>query len=92
VRHLATQTAPFPALVELGQSRDFIEKKTGAKLGTRRFIAAWTLLSVRIYKIRTLLSTGFVDNVVAATSAIARKALPGAGFRHDATTYWDSGQ
>jgi len=56
-------------------------KKTGVNLGTRRFLAASPRLSDRIYKIRTILSTGFVDNVRAAARAIDRKALPGTGFR-----------
>jgi hypothetical protein len=38
-------------------------------------------LSKRIYKICTLLSTGFVDNVAAPGETPARKAWPDAGFR-----------
>jgi hypothetical protein len=38
-------------------------------------------LSKRIYKICTLLSTGFVDNVPARAGTPPRKAWPGAGFR-----------
>ena len=38
-------------------------------------------LSKRIYKICTLLSTGFVDNVAARGGTPPRKAWPGAGFR-----------
>jgi hypothetical protein len=71
---------------------DSVRQKSGVKLGIRRFFAAWTPLSVRIYKIHTILSTGFVDNVVATTSAIARKALSGADFRDTADAHWDSGQ
>jgi hypothetical protein len=38
-------------------------------------------LSKRIYKICTLLSTGFVDNVAACGATPPRKAWPDAGFR-----------
>jgi hypothetical protein len=38
-------------------------------------------LSERIYKICTLLSTGFVENIGIAARAVARKPLPDAGFR-----------
>jgi hypothetical protein len=39
------------------------------------------LLSDRIYKICTLLSTGFVENARERRPATLPKALPGAGFR-----------
>jgi hypothetical protein len=39
------------------------------------------LLSERIYKICTPLSTGFVENIRDAARAFARKPLPDAGFR-----------
>jgi hypothetical protein len=56
-------------------------KNLGRKLSMTAFSSAWALLRTRIYKIRTLLSTGFVDNPIRRRKATGRKALPGAASR-----------
>jgi hypothetical protein len=56
-------------------------KKGGANLGMTTIFRAPAPLSQRIYKIYTLLSTVFVENVSQPSLAAGRKALPGADFR-----------
>jgi hypothetical protein len=53
----------------------------GAIFVWRAFFLTGALLSVRIYKICTSLSTGFVENIGAARTTAARKPLPDAPFR-----------
>jgi hypothetical protein len=65
-------------------------EKSGVNLGTRRFLKAVPRLSERIYKIRTILSTGFVENALAALVAPARKALRSTGFRRMAPAHYDA--
>jgi hypothetical protein len=67
-------------------------KNPGGKLSTATFSSAWASLSIQIYKIRTLLSTGFVDNRVSPAEATRRKALSGAGSGASANPYWEYGQ
>ena len=74
------------------QPIDKFEKKVGAKLGIATFLPALPRLSDRMYKICTLLSTGFVDNRATRPSAAARKALCGAGFRAIAGPQRDRGR
>ena len=49
-------------------------------------------LSARIYKICTLLSTSFVENIAEANRATPRKALSGAVFRAMACAHWQCGR
>jgi hypothetical protein len=56
-------------------------KKVGQIMGTATNIPAGTALSDQMYKICTLLSTGFVENHAADQAAAPRKPLSGAGFR-----------
>jgi hypothetical protein len=67
-------------------------KNFGSKLSMTTFFSAWVLLSVRIYKIRTLLSTGFVDNQPFEEEAPRRKALSGAAFGGTAGLHWEVAQ
>jgi hypothetical protein len=64
-------------------------KKTGLKLGIATFFPARIRLSDRIYKICTLLSTGFVDNPLPAAEATRLKALSGAGSGAATDPYWE---
>jgi hypothetical protein len=66
--------------------------KLGAKTGITTFLPVWAPLSIRIYKIRTLLSTGFVDNALGAGNPTLRKALSGAAFRASAPAHWEHGR
>jgi hypothetical protein len=73
------QLGPAP-----GAGRQAYEMKwkiLGRKLSTAAFSSAWTPLRTRIYKIRTLLSTGFVDNPIPGGKRTGRRALSGAAFR-----------
>jgi hypothetical protein len=56
-------------------------RNLGRKLSMTAISSARALLRTRIYKIRTLLSTGFVDNPIRRGKATGRKALPGAASR-----------
>jgi hypothetical protein len=67
-------------------------KNPGGKLSTTTFSSTCAPLSVQIYKIRTLLSTGFVDNRVLAAEATRPKALTGAGSGAPGIPYWEYGQ
>jgi protein gp37 len=82
---------PLTAVVKAMQGIDSIAEKTGGNSGTRRFFPASPRLSDRIYKMCTILSTGFVDNAVRAPRAIGRKALPGAGFGRMPAPHYDAG-
>jgi hypothetical protein len=53
----------------------------GSNFVQRAFFEAGALLSDRIYKICTRLSTGFVEKIAVARTAPARKPLPDADFR-----------
>ena len=68
-------------------------EKLGAKSGMTTIFPARALLSDRIYKIRTLLSTGFVDNARAADDGdpLAKPYLARvSGHRHAA--HWANGR
>jgi hypothetical protein len=56
-------------------------EKVGMKSGIATFFRATPSLSGRIYKICTLLSTGFVENMRRTRAATLRNPLPGAVFR-----------
>src|SRR2546423_102497 len=64
-----------------GQRLETTSQTIDANLGIATFSTAAALLSVRIYKICTLPSTGNVDNVVAQSRRDARKPLSGAVFQ-----------
>jgi hypothetical protein len=53
----------------------------GSFLVWRVFFVAGTPLSARIYKICTLLSTGFVEKIAVPRTTAARKPLPDAVLR-----------
>jgi hypothetical protein len=55
-------------------------KKVGQIMGTATNIPAGTALSDQMYKICTLLSTGFVENHAGHRTATPLKPLSGAGF------------
>src|SRR5208282_3940396 len=57
------------------QLYEIYDKTGGAHLGMSEKILRWVRLSGRIYKIRTLLSTDIVDNVVGPARGVGRKAL-----------------
>src|SRR6266550_2786576 len=63
------------------QRLDTTSQTIDPNLGIATFSMAAALLSVRIYKICTLPSTGNVDNVVARARRDARKPLSGAVFQ-----------
>jgi hypothetical protein len=63
------------------QHIDLTSQTIDPNLGIATFSMAAALLSIRIYKICTLPSTGNVDNVVARWRCDARKPLSGAVFR-----------
>jgi hypothetical protein len=63
------------------QHIDTTSQTIDANLGVATFSIATAPLSVRIYKICTLPSTGNVDNVVARRRPDARRALSGAVFQ-----------
>jgi hypothetical protein len=65
-------------------------EKSGVNLGTRSFFKPVPRLSERIYKIRTILSTGFVENAVAPIIAAARKALRSTDFRRMTPAHYDA--
>ena len=65
-------------------------KKTGLKLGIATFFPACVRLSDRIYKICTLLSTGFVDNLRWRPHPAPRRSLSGAGFRAIDGAHWEA--
>jgi hypothetical protein len=67
-------------------------EKSGVNLGTRSFLEAVPRLSEQIYKIRTILSTGFVENALAQIIATSRKALRGTGFRRVVRAHYDAVQ
>ncbi len=72
------------------QVSDWTVKKSGRKLGMTRILPAGARLSRRIYKICTLLSTGFVDNGIPSAQAAPRKALAGAAFAGGTARHWES--
>ena len=74
------------------QIYEITKKKLGGKLSTTTFSSAWALLSLLIYKIRTLLSTGFVDNPALTVEAPRRKPLSGAGPGAATDPYWEYAQ
>jgi hypothetical protein len=53
----------------------------GENLGSATIFPAAAPLSDRIYKIYTLLSTGFVEKLIPTRAAASRKPLSGAAFR-----------
>jgi hypothetical protein len=66
-------------------------KKQGRKLGMTRILPAPWSLSGRMYKICTLLSTGFVDNAARSAEGAARKATAGAAFGRATARLWGDG-
>jgi hypothetical protein len=82
------QTA-IPAAGDDSQIIEGMTKKTGLNLGIATFLPARVRLSIRIYKICTLLSTGFVDNPLPTLEATRPKALSGAGSGAAADPYWE---
>lgn len=62
------------------QGHEIVKEKGGVILGIATFFRAGALLSEQIYKICTLLSTGFVENVRADDRETAREALPDVAF------------
>jgi hypothetical protein len=65
--------------------------KLGDKSGIAMIFPAWAPLSDQIYKIRTLLSTGFVDKTLWADEPTPRRALYGAGFWPSHPLHWQRG-
>ena len=63
------------------QLHEIARKKHGVNLSITTLPLAWTPLSNPMYKLRTLLSTGFVDNALFPKSTMLRKALFGADLR-----------
>ena len=84
VGNLLSDTPADEASSRMGSERQRIDTTSqtiGANLGIATFSMATALLSVRIYKICTLPSTGNVDNVVARRRRDARRPLSGAVFQ-----------
>ena len=73
--------SPRRARGERSQLLDATMKKVGQIMGTATNFPSGAALSDRIYKICTLLSTGFVENHCPPRAATPRKPLSGAGFR-----------
>jgi hypothetical protein len=84
--------SPPAALAGKLQRIDSLNYLAGAKLGIASFLPAWTLLSDRMYKICTLLSTGFVDNLPIPHLATGRKPLCGAACRGVPATHGEGGR
>jgi hypothetical protein len=77
IRHrIGLPDAPVACL----QVHEIHMKKSGVKLSIATIFPLGTPLSAPIYKIRTLLSTGFVDNGSGLGGRTPREALSGAGF------------
>jgi hypothetical protein len=71
---------------------EFMMEFLGANLVTLAFSLSGRRLSAGIYKICTLLSTSFVENIAEGNHATARKALSGAVFGASAAAHWQCGR
>jgi hypothetical protein len=73
----------------LNQLHEIYYKNDGADLGMSEKILHRALLSGRIYKICTLLSTDIVENIILSARAVSRKALLGAPCGACVACLWD---
>ena len=74
------------------QLYEIYDKTGGGHLGMSEKILRWVRLSGRMYKIRTLLSTDIVDNVVSPMQGMGRKALLHAACRACPPYVWRGGR
>jgi hypothetical protein len=74
------------------QLYEIYDKTDGVDLGMSEKVLPWVRLSGRMYKIRTLLSTDIVDNVVGLVRGVGRKALLHAARGACSPCVWHSGR
>jgi len=76
----------------ISQVNEKYDNKGGVDLGMSEKILRRGPLSDRMYKICTLLSTDYVDNIVRPSRGIAPEALLDAASRPCASCLWHSGR